>query len=150
MAVTSRPIAAFRQRLLSSAEFAAFVNFLPDGSVDPQGGRIYPRHLIDVRQPVYPCVTLYVERGRQGVWAPRIYDPGFMLVQFYSQDDQGETMEMYDVASQLLHNQKTLLSTSDFCCHEVREVMADSGVWLEASSAWQVSARYLFRGSVLT
>ena len=149
MANPQRPIAAFRARLLESVALTAFVNLLPDGSVDPQGGRIYPRHIVDVREPVFPCITLFMGDGNQAVWAPRTFNPAHMLVQFYSTRDVQDCFDMYELASPLLHGQKNALSTAELCVHEVREVWANSGLYVKESGTWQLSARYLFRASII-
>lgn len=135
----SRIIAAFRTRILAI-----------DGVDDLVADRVYPAHLADVAQPVYPCVTLFHLRGRQGVWMPRIGDPAAMLVQAWSKVDEQEVLGLYDLISTGLHNQKTLTSTSDVCFHEVRELNSQGPTWIREDSVWLVSAWYHYRASGVT
>ena len=146
MPVPMRQVAAFRQRLVGdpnldplSAQLAAIVD-----------DRVYPVYLVDVIEPVYPCITLYQTENRTPVWAPRTFDPGVMQLQIYSKRDQQECWDIYELVTQLLHDQKTRVSTGEICFHEIRETFSDTGIWIAIDSVWQLTVKYLFRASVRT
>jgi hypothetical protein len=141
----TRQIAAFRQRLVGdpsldplSAQLVAIV-----------GDRVYPTFLVDVIQPVYPCITLFQSQAEQAVWAPRTFDYGVMQLQIWSKKDLQECWDAYELVTQLLHEKKTLTSTSQLCVHQVREIWSDSGIWVAEDSVWRQSVRYQFRASVI-
>ena len=132
-----RQMAAFRLRLTEDAALAVLV-----------GDRVYPTHIVDVAEPVYPCITLFQAEGNQAVWLPRTFDFGVMLVQIYSKVDLQECYDIYELVTQLLHEQKTAVSRAGACFHQIREIWSNSGLWIREDSVWQQSARYLFRVSV--
>lgn len=146
MADTMRPLNAFRTRLVGDTALQTYVGV----DTATTSARVYPMDLIDVDQPVYPCITLVFDRSRLGVWVPRTIDPGFMTAEFYSKIDQRQSYEMYEIASRLLHDQKTALSTSGFCCHFVQEVAFQRARFQDSRSVWRVAATYKFYATILT
>jgi hypothetical protein len=161
VAQPNRLLNAFRERLIGDAAFNAYVAFMRengavalDGSgnpvPDPLGARIEARDGIDVEEPRYPFVTLWNERSRRAIFAPGTYDPAFVRVQFYSQNDQSEAMAMRELATLLLHDQKTLLSTGELCVHGVFEVDGQDPVYVERTGAWMGWSLYKVRATLLT
>lgn len=147
MGAPQRPIAAFRKRLVDDPELQAFVGADTDLET---GARVYPDDVVDVEQAVYPCITLSFDRARLTTAAPRTIDPGFMTVEFWSKEDQLVCYRMYEIATQLLHDQKARLSTAEFCCHFVQEVDYQRARFIKTRSAWRVAAIYKFRASIRT
>lgn len=134
-----RILAAVRQRLVNDPTIASFV-----------GDRIFPRQIHDEFQPQFPCITIWLQSGNQGVWAPKVYDPGIVMCQIFSKHDLQQCLDIYDQVSLLLHNQQQFVSFSDFCCKQIRETWSNSGVFDDSANYWYVSARYLIHGFVLT
>lgn len=160
MGAPNRLIAAFRARLIGDAAFNAYVSYLRENGEpkldgfgqpvpDPLGARVYVRESVAVDQPNYPCVTLWTERKRAAIFAPNTLNPAFVRVGFYSQNDAEEPMAMYEIARSLLHDQKTLLSTSELCVHGVFEVDAQDPSYRKATGAWMGWALYKVHATVL-
>lgn len=161
MARPNRLVAAARARLIGDDDFNAYVSYLREnGAVlldthgqpvpDPTGARVYARDSIDVEQPRYPAVTLWVERSRQAIFAPNTLNPAFLRIGFYSKNDQSEAMTMRELAIGLLHDQKTELSTSELCVHGVLEVDGQDPIYVERTGAWMGWSLYKVWATVLT
>lgn len=133
-----RHLAAIRTRFLAIPGIVAIV-----------GSEVYVRHIFDTAEPTYPCITLMQATGRHGVWAPRLLDGAQVQIDCFAKGDAGEmqVINLYDLIVDALHTQKTAVSTSDACFHEIRELDAAVPFWDSDTSAWRASMRYLVRVS---
>ena len=113
------------------------------------GDNFYPSHISDVSDPIYPNITAHQREGSNAAWAPGVWDPANVMLQFLTQQRLDQAHQMYQLANSLLHLKKTELSNAEICFHEIREVWMDSGTFDQTQRAWIVSARYLIRASVI-
>lgn len=146
MASPLRVVAAIRTRLVSSTDLQVFVGS-DTASTSARVTLIAP---IDTAEPIYPLIVIFLEGEQQATWSPFTYDPGKLYIGCYSRKDQVEALKMEELVRNLLHTQKTAVSSSGACFHEIRKTWGDSGVYHSKSGTWCVSSRYLFRASVTT
>ena len=138
-----RHLAAIRARLLSSPELVSILATTPDG--DPA---VYLGNIFAVRESVYPCVTIGQSRASMGVWATRIVDPGYVVIECFSKKDVLEPSTMEELVEGLLHVQKTLVSSANACFHEIRKLDWNTAFWDSDTGAWRCAAMYLVRVSL--
>lgn len=145
-----RVLAAFRRLLVADADLQAYVGVDGDPA-DASAARVYLKWPIDTQVAHYPAITLWAPRVRLDVTLPRTWNPGFVQVCYYSLErDQRECLEMYEVASRLLHAKKGLLSIAgSVCVHEVVERDARDPVFVAAKSTWEMETLYRVRASII-
>ena len=142
-------LGAVRERLVASTDLQVYVGV--DGTTsDPSAARVYLKWAVDAAVAVYPAVTLYLERAKLDVTMPRMWNPGFVLLSFYSNLDPQEAITMYEICSRLLHAQRwaLALNTLNVCVKEVVERDVRGPVWVEATHCWRRDALYRIRASV--
>jgi hypothetical protein len=144
MANALRHMAAIRSRLLSSPALVAILARTPAPDSLPA---IYLSNIFETQEPVYPCITLCQSDGSRAVWAPKLWDPSQIQIDYFSRKDQFEPATMSELAEDLLHNDKTRTSTAEACFHEIREVFSNTAFWDGDTNSWRQTTRYLIRVS---
>src|SRR4030042_3639195 len=81
--------------------------------------RVYPQHLATVKEPVFPCVTLYFKGGNsEGCIKESARDTVFIKV--CSDKSYKECYEIYDaIYMNVLHNQRLSDANYHLLCREV-------------------------------
>jgi hypothetical protein len=141
-----RHLAAIRTRLLSSAALTAVLATTPAPDSLPA---IYLGNPFEVPtfEVHYPCITIEQPDGERAVWAPKLWNPARVQLDFYSKTDQFQPATMAELVEDLLHSGKTRTSTSEACFHEIREVFSNTAYWDGDTNAWRQTVIYLVRVS---
>lgn len=138
-----RHIAAIRSRLLQSTVLVPIVALTPDGTP-----AIYAANIFDVKEPAFPCVTIYQSEANLAVWAPRMLDPGRVLIECYSKLNNRQSSEMEEDIEAMLHKQEVLTSTVNAQFGEIRKLQWAMSQFDTDTRAWRVTSQYLIRVSV--
>lgn len=111
---------------------------------------IYPTHIIDVEDPVYPCITFYGSDGNRAIWSPQTTEILNLMFQFYSQESLEQCHLLYEryLAMLLDTGSKQMTGNSQVCFHELREIWSNTGVFDQATKVWVVSSRIIVRASL--
>jgi len=146
MASALRHLAAIRTRLLSSPELVAILATTPSPDNLPA---IYLSHIFEVPdyEVAYPCITLTQADGGRATWAPQLWNPARVQIDYFSKTNQFEPAIMAELGEDLLHTDKTRTSTTEACFHEIREVFSNTSFWERDTNAWRQTVIYLVRVS---
>lgn len=141
-----RHIAAIRARLLQSTDLVPILATTPEGTA-----AIYAEHIWSIKEPVFPCVTIYQPDANLGVWGeqgvgvPLAIDPGRLLIESFSKLNNRQPSEMDEFIHGMLHKQESLISTANACFQEIRKTNWNMAQFDPDTRAWRVSAQYLIR-----
>jgi len=137
-----RHIAAIRSRLLQSESLVPIVAFTPDNVP-----AIYASHVWDIKEPAFPCVTIYQAEANLGVWAPRVIDSGRIQIDCYSKLNSRQSNEMEEMVEAMLHTQNIYLNAQNpnAAFAECRKINWGMSMFESDTHAWRTTAMYLIR-----
>lgn len=141
-----RHIAAIRARLLQSTDLVPILALTPENVP-----AIYIAHVWDIKEPVFPCVTIYQPDaslgvwGEQGVGVPLAIDPGKITIESFSKLNNRQPSEMDEFIHGMLHKQESLISTASACFKEIRKTNWNMALFDPDTRAWRVTATYVVR-----
>jgi hypothetical protein len=138
-----RHIAAIRARLLQSTDLVPILALTPDGSP-----AVYLGHIFNVTEPAFPCITIQQTDGHLGVWAPRVIDPGHILIDCFSKKNNLQPSEMDEFVEAMLHQQADLTSGPNACFKEIRKDGWTTALWDADTRAWRTASRYVIHAFV--
>jgi len=141
-----RHLAAIRTRLLSSPGLVAILAVTPAPDSQPAIylGNVFQNPSFEVH---YPCIAIMQADGNRARWAPKLWDPARVQLDFYSKTDQFQPATMAEYAEDLLHMDKTRTSTAEACFHDIAEQFSNTAYWDGDTNAWRQTAIYLVRVS---
>lgn len=146
---TLRHLAAIRSRLFSDTTLPGIL--AKDMSGNPA---IYIANIFDIREPLYPCVTLSQMDGSNPPWATTpggtVYGGQTLLecqvmIQTFSKNEVDEASTIDDYIFALLHKQEGRISSANATFKECRRTWVNSAAWDGSANFWRSASRYLVR-----